>query len=224
MVTPAVAPPSGAAVTPELHQGFDQGLDPALAGEYTIAEAAQVLGVHPNTVRRWLRKGRLPSRMAEGPGGLEHHIPIEAVDALASRSKEPVGPGRHRIDHGSTTHTRVVAPESDAGQTATACVDTPGSDQGFDPAPFGAEPSSQGAATDLQPIQRAREMAEYTERLLEPWRRRVEEQAEQVGRLKAELEQARQQIAAFEAAADALEREQRAAAAAAAHRPWWRFW
>jgi hypothetical protein len=67
-------------------------------------------------------------------------------------------------------------------------------------------------------------MAEYTELLLAPWRRRVEEQAEQVGRLTAELEHARQQIAAFEAATDELERAQEAATAEAAHRPWWRFW
>jgi hypothetical protein len=74
-------------------------------------------------------------------------------------------------------------------------------------------------AADLQPIQRAREMAEFTERLLEPWRRRVEEQAEQVGHLKAELEHARRQIAAFE-----VERERAAAAAEGSARPWWRFW
>jgi hypothetical protein len=67
-------------------------------------------------------------------------------------------------------------------------------------------------------------MAEYTERLLEPWRRRVEEQSELVGRLKTELEQARQQIAAFEAVTDDLEREQQAAATEAARRPWWKLW
>jgi hypothetical protein len=43
------------------------------------------------------------------------------------------------------------------------------------------------------------------------------------GRLKVELEQARQQIAAFEAATDELARE-REAAAAEPRRPWWRFW
>jgi chromosome segregation ATPase len=40
----------------------------------------------------------------------------------------------------------------------------------------------------------------------------VNDGAGELGQLKAELEQARQQIAAFEAAADA------------ARRPWWRFW
>jgi hypothetical protein len=48
--------------------------------------------------------------------------------------------------------------------------------------------------------------------------------AEEMGRLKAELDEARQRVAEFEAVTDALEREQQAAAAEAARRPWWRFW
>jgi DNA repair exonuclease SbcCD ATPase subunit len=45
-----------------------------------------------------------------------------------------------------------------------------------------------GAA--IQAIARAREMAAYTEELLGPWRRRLEEQAEEIGTLRAELRQA----------------------------------
>jgi hypothetical protein len=41
---------------------------------------------------------------------------------------------------------------------------------------------------------------------------------------RAELEEARRQVDASEAATDELEREQEAAAAEAARRPWWRFW
>jgi hypothetical protein len=91
-------------------------------------------------------------------------------------------------------------------------------------------------------------MARYTAALLEPWRQRVEEEAEEigalktkldyavgelaardataeeVGRLKAELEQARQRVAEFEAVSEQLERAEAAAAAEAARRPWWRFW
>jgi hypothetical protein len=91
-------------------------------------------------------------------------------------------------------------------------------------------------------------MAAYTQRLLEPLQLRLAEQAEEigrlraelrhahteasgrhesaeeVGRLKAELEQAQRRVAEFEAATDALEREQQAGAAGAARRPWWRFW
>jgi hypothetical protein len=48
--------------------------------------------------------------------------------------------------------------------------------------------------------------------------------AEEIGRLKAELEQAQRRVAEFEAVTDDLERERAAAAAEAARRPWWRFW
>ena len=48
--------------------------------------------------------------------------------------------------------------------------------------------------------------------------------AEEVGRLKAELDQAQRRVAEFEAVTDDLEREQEAVAAEAARRPWWRFW
>src|SRR5262245_50647074 len=47
--------------------------------------------------------------------------------------------------------------------------------------------------------------------------------AAEMGRLKAELEQARQRVAEYEAVTDELERAQ-AAATEAARRPWWRFW
>jgi hypothetical protein len=47
--------------------------------------------------------------------------------------------------------------------------------------------------------------------------------AEEMGRLKADLEEARRRVAEFEAATDELERE-RDAAAAEQRRPWWRFW
>ena len=224
MVTPAVAPPSDSVVPPRFHQESDQRLDHEPLGEYTIAEAAQVLGVHPNTIRRWLRKGRLRSRMAEGPGGQEHHIPADALRRLAVRQAVAAGLS---VDPGLTTAPSEVASGFNNGQTTAGAVGTqespPWSNPGSDQRPAQAAPAA-GAGTDLQPIQRAREMAEYTELLLAPWRRRVEEQAEQVGRLTAELEHARQQIAAFEAATDELERAQEAATAEAAHRPWWRFW
>ena len=91
-------------------------------------------------------------------------------------------------------------------------------------------------------------MAAYTQRLLEPLQLRLAEQAEEIGRLraelrhahaeasdehqaaeevgqlKAELEQARRRVAEFEAVTDEQEREREAAAAEAVRRPWWRFW
>jgi hypothetical protein len=90
-------------------------------------------------------------------------------------------------------------------------------------------------------------MAAYTQRLLEPLQLRLAEQAEEIGRLraelrhsdvlatdhgraaeemgrlKAELEQTRQRVVEYEAVTDELERAQ-AAEAAGVVRPWWRFW
>jgi len=48
--------------------------------------------------------------------------------------------------------------------------------------------------------------------------------AEELGRLKAELEQARQRVAEFEAVTEEWEQAQAAEIAEAAGRPWWRFW
>ena len=96
-------------------------------------------------------------------------------------------------------------------------------------------------------IARAQEMAAYTQRLLEPLQLRLAEQAEEIGRLraelrhshtqaadhersaeeigrlKAELDEARRRVVEYEAVTDELERAQTAEAAEAA-RPWWRFW
>ena len=77
-------------------------------------------------------------------------------------------------------------------------------------------------------------MAAYTEELLGPWRRRLEEQAEEIGTLRAELRQAQatakevlraaeERVAEYEAVTDEWDRAQEAEAAAA-RRPWWRFW
>jgi BMFP domain-containing protein YqiC len=60
-------------------------------------------------------------------------------------------------------------------------------------------------------VSRAREMAEYTERLLLPWRDRVEQLSQRLGHLEAELAAARREEA---------ERQARLAVP----RPWWRFW
>jgi hypothetical protein len=91
-------------------------------------------------------------------------------------------------------------------------------------------------------------MAAYTQRLLEPLQLRLTEQAEEIGRLRAELrhthtaasvqersaeevgrltaelEQARLRLAEFEAVTAELERERETAAAETARRPWWRLW
>jgi hypothetical protein len=73
-------------------------------------------------------------------------------------------------------------------------------------------------------------MAEYSERLLAPWRARVEELGRECGRLAAEAGHLRERLAeeraererweAVLAAAEAAD----AAEAAAPRRPWWQFW
>jgi transposase-like protein len=263
MVAPVVAPPSDQPGPPRpprpprppgathVHEApVEAAGDPAAVGEYTIAEAAQALGVHSNTIRRWIRKGRLSSRLAEGPGGPEHHIPAAAVRGLADRRRQPQRPQRpdEWVDRGATTIDDVDAPrldqvdtpEQDHGSTTTHQVDTPWSNLRLDREQVDGEP----AGGTLVPIQRAREMAEYTERLLESWRRRVEDLSRENGDLQAQLRQARQQLverdgAAEEigrlraelrhteaqlAAAQAAQQEAAGGATAAPARPWWKFW
>jgi excisionase family DNA binding protein len=209
---------------------------------YTIAEAAQAIGVHPHTIRKRIKSGKLGAALVEGANGPEYRIPVGVVHQLAAEAM---------TERGHPAGTRSAAPSSGAPIH-------PAADSGLrlDPTLYGPEaapsaaPStdseSQAASTSLA-IARAQEMAAYTQRLLEPLQLRLAEQAEEIGRLraelrhshtraidhersaeetgrlKAELEQARQRVAEFEAVTDELEREQ-AAAAELTRRPWWRFW
>jgi hypothetical protein len=209
----------------------------------SIRDAAERLGVSPDAVRRRLRSGQLQGKQQPTPQGHVWLVELgEAGGAQAAPGFTANGhgpppsaghqaPGAGRYVPGATRY----APDGANRQAAV-----PGDDE------QDVEPPSVTAA--LVAAQRAEEMARYTATLLEPWRQRVEEQAEEigrlktkldhateelagrdataeeVGRLKAELEQARQQLAAFEAATDEPEREGEAAEAEAASRPWWRFW
>ena len=56
---------------------------------YTLEEAARVLKLHPQTLRRWIREGKLPARrfgrqFRLRPGDLEH----VAQPALATETEE----------------------------------------------------------------------------------------------------------------------------------------
>ncbi len=53
---------------------------PGSAKWLTTGEAADLCGVAPDTVLRWIKKGKLPAERT--PGG-HHRIPIEAVERLA---------------------------------------------------------------------------------------------------------------------------------------------
>lgn len=47
---------------------------------YSIAEAAELLGLSRKTVRRRIHRGELPAAMEEGPYGPEYRIPAEAIN------------------------------------------------------------------------------------------------------------------------------------------------
>jgi excisionase family DNA binding protein len=236
---------------------------------YTITQAAALLGVHANTLRKRIRAGKLPAALVEGPTGQEYRIPAEAIHTAAGERQSPGPQGAFGVVD--------TGPERPAVEIGTR--ETPPAN-GVTHQPDSISEPSAGAA--IQTVARAREMAAYTEELLGPWRRRLEEQAEEIGtlraelrqaqataqealsvaerraveqvseaeavgrlrteleqvrqslaeqakaaeatgRLKAELEQAQRRVAEFEAVAEELEREQEAAAAEAARRPWWRF-
>ncbi len=49
---------------------------------YSIAEAARLKGVHPNTVRKYIRQGRIKAEMIQGPYGVEYAIPETELDSL----------------------------------------------------------------------------------------------------------------------------------------------
>lgn len=50
------------------------------AKAYSIAEAAELLGVSKKTVRRRIHKGELPAELEEGPYGPEYRIPAESIN------------------------------------------------------------------------------------------------------------------------------------------------
>lgn len=86
-----------------------------------------------------------------------------------------------------------------------------------------------GDGTALQAAQRAREMAEYSERLLAPWRTRVEELGRECGRLTAEADHLRERLAEERAERERweamlAEAEAATVEVAAPRRPWWRLW
>jgi excisionase family DNA binding protein len=144
---------------------------------YTIMQAAALLGVHANTLRKRIRAGKLPATLVEGPTGQEYRIPAEAVRVAAGE----------RHSHGPQGAFGVVdtGPERPAVEVGTR--ETPPAD-GVTHQPDSTGEPPAGAA--IQTVARAREMAAYTEELLGPWRRRLEEQAEEIGTLRAELRQA----------------------------------
>ena len=193
-----------------------------------LAEAAARAGVTPEALRKRIQRGTVVGRKRRGQWYVAFADGSVMNDDVVRMSS---GAGGQPSGQSSGAQE-----DMSSGQVE---VDTAGQ-------PSGLQEETGNAS--LQSLARAHEMAAYTERLLEPWRRRVEELAgengqlradlrhaeealagrdvtlEKVGQLKAELEHAQRRVAEFEAATDELEQERETAAAEATRRPWWRFW
>lgn len=207
------------------------------------------MGVHPHTVRKRIKSGKLRAALVEGPNGPEYRIPIDVVHQLAAEVMAERGqPQRQRSAAPSAIPSATLNIEGSMAGSRDSESDpiSSGLEQEDSPSPS-IDSGSRETSTTLA-IARAQEMAAYTQRLLEPLQLRLAEQAEEigrlraelrhthtqasgqersaeeVGRLKAELEQAQRQVAEFEVATDELERERATETAEATHRPWWRFW
>ena len=76
--------PLAAATTPWHDPGMrESDTTPATSKtHYSIAEAARLKGVHPNTVRKYIRQGRIKAETIQGPYGVEYAIPEAELDSL----------------------------------------------------------------------------------------------------------------------------------------------
>lgn len=61
----------------------DPTLSPDLADTLTLREAAALLARHPQTVRRYIREGRLAATQTQGRYGEEHRIDRSSLEDLA---------------------------------------------------------------------------------------------------------------------------------------------
>ena len=188
---------------------------------YTIANAARAAGVHPHTIRKRVKAGKLQATKVEGPNGPEYRIPVEAVHQLAAEASAARAAGMHPQRVGSAIPSGIpLAAASAAGSAPTlnGTVSDSGSDVPTGDAAGSAAPSIDSGSAALA-VARAQEMAAYTQRLLEPLHAQLREQAEEIGRLRAELRHKEEQLVeAKEAAERAITVEVPPA------RAWWRFW
>lgn len=52
----------------------------------TLAEAEQRAGVSNSALRSWYRSGQVPSRLVDGPHGVQRLVPLDVVIERAARS------------------------------------------------------------------------------------------------------------------------------------------
>ena len=130
----------------------------------------------------------------EVPTAAEEWIPIADAAQRLGVSQDAI---RRRLKAGQLQGKREVMPQGfrwlillDEGERSS--VDGEGAQGGAShqvPLPPTHEGAQGGA--EVATLARAQEMAAYSEALLAPWRQQVAELSRQVGRLEAELEQAR---------------------------------
>lgn len=63
----------------------------------TVPEAARRIGRNPETVRRWIRSGRLRARRV----GTQHVVEEADLDAVTASDRVPLPPGWERLSDGT---------------------------------------------------------------------------------------------------------------------------
>jgi len=103
------------------HEQGEPALTLDTVGGLTITQAAALLKVHPNTVRKQVKRGELPSQRVLTPQGLIYVIPREALGLPES---EPVNLGLTDLQPASSPTTGLTSLVSELwrhGQNASAC-------------------------------------------------------------------------------------------------------
>lgn len=226
----------------------------------TIGQAAALTGLHKNTIRAYIKQGRVAAGVVRGKYGQEYRLSRAEVVALATEIVSPVDLETSGVADAPAQFEGRGAPGASQGSTGdSGTEDSLGLTDTADPSiPYQTSPANshnlsleplvgllrqvqeenRNLAGQLGFVQAQLQQAKETIRLLQAPPETVEGSedvvieasgdriaaAEEVGRLKAELDQAQRRVAEFEVVTDDLEREQAAAAAEAARRPWWRFW
>jgi len=183
----------------------------------TIGHAAALLGVHPNTLRKRIRKGTLPAMLVDGPTGREYRIAAVDVRALQTDAKSSPPSQAPATVEGDSAPSTVVATVPD---TPTPPASTESDSDGDSPVE----------------VRRLEEMVELLRDELELRRRELREEQEarrrEIQQLHTLLAQA-QQLALPPPASPEIHQESQAGprdaepereAVRQQRRPWWRFW
>jgi Helix-turn-helix domain len=194
--------------------GLAEGLAEAPPGtggvEYTVAEVQGATGLHPQTLRKWIKTGRLRARQVQGQKGPEWRVPLAEVHRLAATPRAPAGDSPSDSPNG-------------AGESPNDSVsDSP---NGTALAVRRAEEMAAYTGRLLAPLQaRLEAQAEALGRLEAA---AAALRTEAAGAIQA-LDRERAARAAAEAQAAELRGEvaglKAGLQAAARRRPWWRFW